>query len=92
MSEIKNERVVFNGRVQGVGFRYTVESIAKRHPVKGYVKNLPDGTVELVMQGAQTALNGLLKDVTHCFRDNIADCNRIAIDYDEEFTHFEIRF
>jgi len=92
MSEIKTERVVFSGRVQGVGFRYTVRSIAKRHTVKGYVKNLSDGTVELVIQGTLTARNGLLTDVTEYFRDNIADCNRDAIDSDEEFSLFEIRF
>ena len=87
-----SRHLTITGRVQGVGFRYTVKSIAKRHPVKGYVKNLPDGKVELVMQGAPIALNALLTDVTHHFRDNIADCDRTAIDSDEEFSHFEIRF
>ena len=92
MSKIKTERVVFSGRVQGVGFRFTVRSLAKRHPIKGYVKNLPDGTVELVMQGALSAIDGLLADVTHHFRDNITDCDRRTIDSDEEFLHFEVRF
>jgi acylphosphatase len=92
MSEIKTERVIFRGRVQGVGFRYTVRSLANRHPVKGYVKNLPDGKVELVMQGDPTAMNDLLAEVTDHFRDNIADCDRRPIEIDEEFGHFEIRF
>jgi len=92
MSQMKTERVVFSGRVQGVGFRYTVRSLAKRHPVKGYVKNMPDGTVELVMQGALSDIDGLLTDVTHHFRDNITDCDRRTIDSDEEFSHFEVRF
>ena len=38
-------RVIYRGRVQGVGFRYTSASIARRFPVTGYVRNLPDGTV-----------------------------------------------
>ena len=92
MFQTNTERVHFSGRVQGVGFRYAVRSIAKRHPIKGYVKNLADGTVELVMQGAPTVINALLVEVADHFRDNIAHCERRAIGTDEEFTHFEIRF
>ena len=44
-------RLIYQGRVQGVGFRYTVASIARRFPVTGYVKNLPDGNVELAVDG-----------------------------------------
>ncbi|MFH0909744.1 MAG: acylphosphatase [bacterium] len=43
----------FEGRVQGVGFRYTTASIAARFKVSGYVKNLPDGDVELVAEGTE---------------------------------------
>ena len=41
----------FRGTVQGVGFRYTVRQIAAEFAVTGYVKNLPDGTVEMVAEG-----------------------------------------
>ena len=92
MSEHKTEQVIFRGRVQGVGFRYTVQSIAKRHPVKGYVKNLPDRTVELVMQGHPSTLNALLMEVTHHFQANIADCERREMETEEVFTHFETRY
>jgi acylphosphatase len=47
----KRRTYLFSGHVQGVGFRYTAQSIAKLHPVTGYVRNLPDGRVELVMEG-----------------------------------------
>jgi acylphosphatase len=40
-------RVLFEGRVQGVGFRYTVKNIARGYEVTGWVRNLPDGRVEL---------------------------------------------
>lgn len=92
MPNITTEHVIFSGRVQGVGFRYAVRSIAKRHPVKGYVKNRTDGTVELVIQGAPETLNSLLLEVTDYFRDNIAHCERRAMTTDEVFAHFEIRF
>ena len=40
-------RVFFEGRVQGVGFRYSVRQLAKGYDVAGWVRNLPDGRVEL---------------------------------------------
>ena len=44
-------RVYFSGRVQGVGFRFTCQSLARGFEVAGYVRNLPDGRVELVAEG-----------------------------------------
>lgn len=92
MSENKTDRVIFTGRVQGVGFRYTVQSIAKRHPVKGYVKNLADGSVELVMQGAPAALNEFLAEIADHFRDDVTHCQRDVAEFAQEFRHFEIHF
>ena len=90
--EETTERVLYSGRVQGVGFRYTVRSIAKRHPVRGYVKNLSDGRVEVVAQGPPAAVDDLLAEVASEFEGNIADCERRAIAPPELFTTFEIRF
>jgi len=41
----------YRGRVQDVGFRWRVSQIAKSFPCTGYVKNLPDGSVELLIEG-----------------------------------------
>jgi acylphosphatase len=41
------KQVFYSGRVQGVGFRYTTKQIASGFEVTGWVKNLPDGRVEL---------------------------------------------
>jgi acylphosphatase len=46
-----SKHVRYSGQVQGVGFRYTAQSLAIRYPVAGYVRNLPDGDVELVAEG-----------------------------------------
>jgi acylphosphatase len=86
------ERIIFSGHVQGVGFRYTVRSLARRHPVTGYVRNLPDGTVEAVAQGSPAAVNALLADVSGEFRQNISRCDRSAVTSTESFEGFEIRF
>jgi len=44
-------RFLVNGRVQGVGFRYFVHDVARREGVTGYVRNLPDGRVEALVEG-----------------------------------------
>jgi acylphosphatase len=41
----------YSGRVQGVGFRWTARSLLESRPVSGYVRNLRDGSVELVLEG-----------------------------------------
>lgn len=50
----------FSGRVQGVGFRYRTCRIAAGFPVTGYVRNLPDGRVELLAEGKRRDLESLL--------------------------------
>lgn len=51
--------IIVKGRVQGVGFRAFTESIAEKLGVKGYVKNLPDGSVEVVAEGGKQTLDEL---------------------------------
>jgi acylphosphatase len=52
-------RYLVHGRVQGVGFRWFVMRAGSRLGLEGYVRNLPDGTVEVVARGEQAALNEL---------------------------------
>lgn len=75
-------RVIYHGRVQGVGFRYTTASIAKRFPVEGYVKNLSDGTVEMVAEGSLSALQAFQAEIASNFEQNIdrSDCEELASD------------
>ncbi len=55
--------VYYSGTVQGVGFRATTLSIARRHPVRGWVRNLLDGRVELLADGTAEAVEAFLADV-----------------------------
>ena len=57
------KRVIFEGRVQGVGFRYTTKDIARGFDVRGSVKNLPDGTVELLIDGEAEEVAAFLKEI-----------------------------
>lgn len=63
----------FFGRVQGVGFRMTTEHIARSHAVTGYVRNLPDGSVELVAEGEREEVRRFLEAIRARFRDYIRD-------------------
>jgi acylphosphatase len=55
------KRVLYSGRVQGVGFRATARAVAARYPVAGYVRNLPSGEVELVAEGEPEAVGQFLE-------------------------------
>jgi acylphosphatase len=62
MSHMHRERrrILFSGRVQGVGFRATCRSVARGFAVSGFVRNLPDGRVELVSEGDPAEIDGFL--------------------------------
>ena len=64
--------VYYTGRVQGVGFRATAESIARRYPVAGTVRNLHDGRVELRAEGSRVTLEAFLATVRARFERYIA--------------------
>jgi acylphosphatase len=55
MSQVRVE-IIYSGRVQGVGFRYTVKSLVPGFDVLGTVRNLPDGRVELCAEGERSEL------------------------------------
>jgi acylphosphatase len=57
-------QVFYEGRVQGVGFRFTVKRIARGFEVIGWVKNLPDGRVELQCSGEAGEVEAFLEDIT----------------------------
>jgi acylphosphatase len=60
---LKRVAVFYSGRVQGVGFRMTVRQVACGYEVTGAVRNLPDGRVELIAEGAKEELEAFLKGV-----------------------------
>ncbi|HEX3151800.1 MAG TPA: acylphosphatase [Gemmataceae bacterium] len=65
--------VHYTGNVQGVGFRATASSIARRYPLTGYVRNLPDGRVELLVEGSATIVEAFLLDIRDRYTGDIED-------------------
>ncbi|MBV8970079.1 MAG: acylphosphatase [Verrucomicrobia bacterium] len=57
------KRVLYEGRVQGVGFRFRVKEIAQGFDVVGTVQNLADGRVQLIAQGAPDELEAFLDEI-----------------------------
>lgn len=57
------KRVIFEGRVQGVGFRYTVKDLSRGFEVCGWVKNLADGSVELQVMGEADEVESFIKEI-----------------------------
>ena len=64
MSEVR-KHIVFYGRVQGVGFRYTAKYLARALELTGWVKNDWDGTVTMEVQGREQLINKLLTGLNH---------------------------
>ncbi|HEX2474164.1 MAG TPA: acylphosphatase [Lacipirellulaceae bacterium] len=83
--------VVYSGRVQGVGFRYTTQSIAHRYTVSGYVRNQPDSRVELVAEGEPHELDAFLGEVRERFFGHIRDERADVQPATGEFAGFYIR-
>jgi acylphosphatase len=81
----------FTGRVQGVGFRYTVHNLAMPHNVRGYVRNLPDGRVELVMEGPDQEMDHLLDAVRRKMSHFIRQVDTRVEPPTNAFTSFAIK-
>jgi acylphosphatase len=66
------KRVLYSGRVQGVGFRYTAQHLAAGYAVAGFVRNCPDGDVELVAEGEADEVERFLAAVAARMAGHIA--------------------
>ena len=73
---MKQFKAIFHGRVQGVGFRYTAERLARHFPVTGTVQNTQHGTVEIVAEGDEKILQDFLQAIQESpLSSNISDMN-----------------
>jgi len=91
MGDSTRIRVVYSGNVQGVGFRATARSLAKGLPVKGFVKNLQDGSVELLAEGDSTDLDSLLERIRSRLSAHIRDAQIERGVAKGEFKDFSVR-
>ena len=88
----KQIHVYFSGRVQGVGFRFTVSDIARDLNVVGWVKNLGDGRVETAAEAEEKVLEDFLARINQYFFRYIQDTDIQWLEATGKFRDFEIRF
>jgi len=93
IENIKTYKIIFSGRVQGVGFRYFVESIASKYDIKGYVRNTRDGKVEVVCQGEEEDLKHFINEIKKGPSFSvITDIEIEEMKEREKYNTFEIRY
>ena len=88
---MERRTIFFSGRVQGVGFRWTTERCLEGLTLQGYVRNLPDGRVELVLEGLPDHIDEGLARVHVALACHIDDEAAEAGQPTGEFSDFRIR-
>jgi acylphosphatase len=88
----QRREVYYSGRVQGVGFRYTARSIAHGFAVSGFVKNLPDGRVQVVVEGAPSEVQAFLDAIGSQMKRYIHNVQEMIAPATGRFKEFEVRF
>jgi acylphosphatase len=83
--------VFYSGDVQGVEFRATAVAIARRHPgVRGWVRNLADGRVELFADGPANVVDEFLADLREYMAEYIRGADVFDRDPDETLSGFRV--
>jgi acylphosphatase len=86
------KHIVFTGRVQGVGFRFTAHNIANRYGLTGWVRNTLDGSVEMFAQGPSDDIDDCLRDINNTFAGYIRETKIEEIPPNPQYTDFKITF
>lgn len=93
MEKIQNKtvKIIISGVVQGVGYRYFIARIADYLGIKGYVKNLFNGNVEILASGRKEFLEELIKKAKiGPPRSAVKSCQIEWLEIDNKYNNFEI--
>ena len=85
-------KYVYRGRVQGVGFRATVEGLASNFSINGWVRNCEDGSVECVIEGLLPEIHAFDKAIRESRSRHIDDVQATKGAWSGDLDGFEIRF
>ena len=84
--------IIFIGRVQGVGFRFTARRAANRRQLTGFVRNVPNGSVEMFAQGRPEDIDDCIQDLKEYFAGYLKETRIEEIPPDPKHTDFKITF
>ncbi len=91
--EIVQYHIFVSGKVQGVGFRFRTRLKALKLEITGWVKNLPDGRVEIVAQGEKNNLNELLNWIkSTLFFSKVEKINFFQEELKDRYNNFLIKY
>ncbi len=88
---LRRVTVVYSGRVQGVGFRATARSVAGTFDLSGWVRNEPDGSVRLEVQGDEAEIARYLEVLADRMRGNIRSVSTLDASLETSEAGFQVR-
>ncbi len=86
------KQIIFTGRVQGVGFRFTVFNVANRCQLTGIVRNIASGDVEMIVQGHPKDIADCIKDIKESYAAQIREIKTEEIAVNSKYQDFKITF
>jgi acylphosphatase len=86
------KHIYYSGTVQGVGFRYTAMRVAANFDVAGYVRNMMDGRVEVVVEGESPEVEVFLAELAGAMDRYLRDVREVDEPYTAEFIGFDVKF
>jgi acylphosphatase len=82
---------MISGDVQGVGYRFFAQRVAARHQVVGYVRNLPDGRVEVHAEGTPESIEGFKHDIAAGPQfSRVEQVEEVSVEPTGQYTTFRI--
>ena len=88
----KRLHLYYSGSVQGIGFRYTAQRMADSLKLTGWVRNLSDGRVEIVIEGSEPEIELFLHKINDIFKGYTRGVETEWGEATGEFNGFDIRF
>ena len=86
------KHIYYSGRVQGVGFRFSAVRVAAGYDVGGYVSNMPDGRVEVVVEGVENQIELFLADLADTMSGYVREVKEQTEPFTGSFRDFGMKF